>query len=234
VLPNSVPILPGADTGFLFGMFLASRCPVTGCQVFFLLLLAAVNAAVADEPPGSVPLCTLCHGESGPSPFPGVPTIHGLPEFVIANALGDFRDGLRPCRKSECSRRGSCPDMSMCDVAGPLQHEEVEALAGWFSRQPFADHQDEFDPDLAERGRKLHESQCEICHTRYGADPVDEASMLRGQRKAYLRTALEDFREGRRSVLPAMDAKLQALTESDLDALAEFYSGAATGLAPPD
>jgi sulfide dehydrogenase cytochrome subunit len=215
-------------------MFLASRSPVTGCQVLSFPILASANAAIAEEMPGSVPLCKLCHGESGPSPFAGVPTIHGLPEFVIANALEDFRNGLRPCRKSECSRRGSCPDMSMCDVVRPLGHEEVEALAGWFSRQPFADHRDGYDPDLADRGRKLHESQCEICHTRYGADPVDEASMLRGQRKAYLRTALEDFRQGRRSVLPAMDAKLRALTESDLDALAEFYSGAATALAPPD
>lgn len=202
--------------------------------VLFILFLASTSAAIAAELPGSVPLCKLCHGEAGPSPFPGVPTIHGLPEFVIANALDDFRNGLRPCRKSECSRRGSCPDMSMCDVARPLTHEEVAALAGWFSRQPFADHQDGFDPQLAERGRQLHESQCEICHTRYGADPVDEASMLRGQRKAYLRTALEDFRQGRRSVLPAMDAKLRALEESDLDALAEFYSGAAVALAPPD
>ena len=72
-----------------------------------LLTLAAVVALVvmplsaeSADAPASAQLCALCHGESGPSPHPDVPTIHGLPEIVIDIALYDFRGGVRPCRGS--------------------------------------------------------------------------------------------------------------------------------------
>ena len=194
----------------------------------FIIVLLAPAIAGAHEPPPAVPLCGLCHGQAGPSPFPGVPTIHGLPPGVIENALYSYREGLRPCRKSECTRAGTCPDMSMCDVAGPMSDEEIDLLAYWFSAQPFAPHQDPFDAGLAVAGREIHDLHCEICHTNLGSEPVDDASMLRGQRKVYLRAALEDFREGRRSVgLDAMDKRFETFSDYELDALAEFYSGPA-------
>lgn len=192
-----------------------------------LVLLAPVSAA-AHEPPPAVPLCSLCHGETGPSPFPGVPTIHGLPPGVIENALYSFREGLRPCRKSRCTEDGSCPDMSMCDIAASMSDEEVDLLAYWYAQQPFAPHEDPFDPELAAAGKEIHDRHCEICHTRFGSDPVDDASMLRGQRKVYLRAAMEDFQQGRRSVrLDAMDELFKTFSDQELDALAEFYSGPA-------
>lgn len=191
------------------------------------LLIWPCLAWAIDMPP-TVPMCALCHGQFGPSPFPGVPTIHGLPAGVIANALLKYRDGERPCRKSECASAGACPDMAMCDIAGPMNDEDIEALARWYENQLFVPHQDAWDAELAAKGRLIHDRHCEICHSNFGSDPVDDASMLRGQRKAYLRAALEDFRQGRRSVgLAAMDARFRDFTDEDLDALAEFYSGAA-------
>lgn len=192
------------------------------------LVLSGPATLDAHEPPPLVPLCAMCHGEEGPSPFAGVPTIHGLPPGVIENALYNYREKLRPCRKSECTEDGRCPDMSMCDIAGPLTDPEIDLLAYWFSEQPFAAHQDPYDPVLAAAGREIHEDQCEICHTNLGSDPVDDASMLRGQRKVYLRTALDDFQQGRRSVgLAAMDERFKTFSKEQLDALAEFYSGPA-------
>lgn len=197
------------------------------------LALSANATLDAHEPPPLVPLCAMCHGEAGPSPFPGVPTIHGLPPAVIENALYKYREGLRPCRKSECTQDGRCPDMSMCDIVGPMSDPEIDLLAYWFSAQPFAAHQDPYDPELAAVGRKIHDLQCEICHTNLGSDPIDDASMLRGQRKVYLRTALDDFQQGRRSVgLAAMDARFKTFSDEQLDALAEFYSGPAADPLP--
>lgn len=191
-------------------------------------LLFAPLAAVAHEAPPIVPLCAMCHGDTGPSPFPGVPTIHGLPPNVIENALHNYRARARPCRKSKCSEDGRCPDMSMCDIVGSMSDEDIDLLAYWYAQQPFAKHQDPYDPELALRGRAIHDRVCEVCHTNLGSDPYDDASMLRGQRKVYLRTALEDFKQGRRtSGLNAMDARLKALSDEDLDGLAEFYSGPA-------
>jgi cytochrome subunit of sulfide dehydrogenase len=194
----------------------------------FALLLLWPGVASAAQPPAAVPLCALCHGEIGPSPFPGVPTIHGLPPGVIENALHKYRERERPCRKSECTADGRCPDMSMCDIAGPMSDAEIDLLADWYAAKPFAVHQDTYDAALAAKGREIHDRHCEVCHTQLGSEPLDDASMLRGQRKQYLRAAMEDFRQGRRSVgLAAMDARFKTFSDAELDALAEFYSGPA-------
>lgn len=196
--------------------------------VALALVLLAPAFASAHEPPPQVPLCGLCHGDTGPSPFAGVPTIHGLPPGVIENALYQFRAARRPCRTSECSWDGRCPDMNMCDIAGPLTDTDIDLLAYWYGEQSFADHQDPYDPDLAAKGREIHDAHCEICHTNLGSEPIDDASLLRGQRRLYLRAALEDFQQGRRSLgIEAMDGRLATLTDEELDALAEFYSGPA-------
>ena len=197
------------------------------------LLLCLGAGADEAAPPAMVGLCAVCHGESGPSPFIGVPTIHGLPEGVIAAALYDFREGYRPCRVSACSRDGRCPDMSMCDIVGPMDDQQVDGLAEWYADQPFAAHQDSFDPALAAIGRELHMRECEVCHTQLGSDPLDDAGMLRGQRKVYLRTALEDFHQGRRVIdIPAMEEPIRNFSPAELDALAEFYAGPAVAPLP--
>jgi len=199
-----------------------------------LALLAPAVTNAHDRPP-MVPLCALCHGETGPSPFPGVPTIHGLPPGVIEHALHNYRERLRPCRKSECTTDGRCPDMNMCDIAAGMSGTEMEKLANWYAAQPFANHQDPYDPEIAAKGREIHDRICEVCHTNLGSEPFDDASMLRGQRKVYLRNALEDFQQGRRtSGLNAMDARLKTYTDEQLDALAEFYSGPAAYPLPDD
>jgi sulfide dehydrogenase cytochrome subunit len=200
-----------------------------------LLTLAAVVALagmplIADsaDAPASANLCTHCHGQSGPSPHPDVPTIHGLPAIVIDIALYDFRGGLRTCRAPACAGEG-CPAMSMCDVAKPLLDEDIEALARWYGAQPFVPAADPFDPALAAQGRVLHDEQCEICHSAGGTDPQDEASILRGQRMEYLRAALEDFREQRRTAVEPMDRKIRALTPQQLEALVHFYASPVEG-----
>lgn len=206
------------------------------CWAALLGALAALPVgADEDALPAIVGLCSLCHGDPGPSPFIGVPTIHGLPEGVLAAALSDFRDGHRPCRVSACSGDGRCPDMNMCDIVGSMDDEQVHELAEWYAAQPFPPHQDPYDPELAAIGRELHDRECEICHTRLGSDPRDDAGMLRGQRKVYLRTALEDFHTGRRVIdLPAMEDVIRSLSAEQLDALAEFYSGPAAAPLPAD
>jgi cytochrome subunit of sulfide dehydrogenase len=201
----------------------------------WIIVLAGLLLTPTDgdalEAPGIVPFCALCHGETGPSPYIGVPTIHGLPPNVIENALYKYREGLRPCRTSECSEQGSCPDITMCDIVGSMTDAEFDELAHWYGSQPFPPHKDPYDPELAARGRILHDQYCEICHTNFGSDPIDDASMLRGQRKVYLRIAMGDFQQGRRSTgIAAMDERVRSLSDADLDALAEFFSGPATYL----
>lgn len=208
--------------------------------LFSLLLLAFAGLfpATVDaqgEAPAITSFCAVCHGDEGPSPFTGVPTIHGLPEGVLETALYRFRERMRPCRTTACSEAGTCPDMNMCDIVGSMSDEALAELAEWYADRPFPPHQDAFDPELAELGRSIHDEHCEICHTNFGSEPIDDAGMLRGQRKAYLRTAMEDFRQGRRSVgFAAMDELFTEFSDQELDALAEFFSGAAPAMPTPD
>lgn len=205
------------------------------CMAMLSLLALFPAGLVAQAQPPIVAFCAVCHGQAGPSPFIGVPTIHGLPPGVIENALYKFREGLRPCRTTACSAAGVCPDINMCDIVGSMSDEELAELAEWYAAQPFAPHQDLFDPELAETGRELHDKHCEICHTNLGSDPIDDASMLRGQRKVYLRTALEDFQQGRRAIgLVAMEDLIKGFSDEQLDALAEFFSGPAVDALPHD
>lgn len=181
-------------------------------------------SVLAEGVPPSALICTACHGDKGPSPFPGIPTIHGLPEVVIENALYDFRGHTRPCRKSACSTQGSCPDMDMCMVSEHMSHDDMEVLGQWFASRPWVHAKEDFDHALAVRGRAIHEEQCEICHTGGGTDPLDEASILRGQRVGYLRKAFSDYMEGRRMAVAAMDAKFRQITEDQAAALIAFYA----------
>jgi len=206
---------------------------ITAKTAMLGLLAFCAGGPVAQAQPPIVAFCAVCHGQTGPSPYTGVPTIHGLPEGVIENALYNFREGLRPCRTTACSAAGACPDISMCDIVGGMSDAELVELAEWYAAQPFAPHQDPFDPELAATGRELHDEHCEICHTNFGSDPIDDASMLRGQRKAYLRTALEDFQQGRRTIgLVAMEDLIKGFSDEQLDALAEFFSGPAVEALP--
>lgn len=206
-----------------------------GCLAILLLVGVAWWPVQAADAPPVTAFCAQCHGEAAPSEFPGVPTIHGLPPGVLENALWSYRERERPCRVTECSKLGTCPDINMCDIVAAMSDADLSALAQWYAAQHFAPHEDPFDAALAARGRAIHDEHCEICHTQLGSDPLDDASMLRGQRKVYLRNALEDFQQGRRaSGLAAMDEVLRSLSPGEIKALAEFYSGPAVSAAPTE
>jgi sulfide dehydrogenase cytochrome subunit len=58
---------------------------------------------------------------------------------------------------------------------------------------------------------------------------VDEASILRGQHMDYLRQALTDYRAGKRTAVAAMDRKVQALSEEQIEALVHYYASPVEG-----
>lgn len=190
----------------------------------FLLLWIGGPAAAETEAPADVAVCAACHGAEAPSPYPSVPTIHGLPQAVLDNALFDFRATIRPCRKPDCGAAAECPDLDFCKIAAGLSDEQISALASWYAGRQFVPAGEPFDAALAARGAQLHADKCDSCHTAGGAASVEQATILRGQRKAYLRLAMEDFREERRVAVAEMDAMIRALSDDELTALVEFYA----------
>lgn len=64
---------------------------------------------------------------------------------------------------------------------------------------------------------------CAACHGETGRAQMPGVPNLAGQRLDYLRDALQQYRDGRRSV-PVMRAAIGPLNEAELDALARWYS----------
>jgi len=193
------------------------------CIAACCAMLSNGTGAVAQVPLEAEP-CASCHGVEAPSPLATVPTIHGLPASVLENALYDFRAGLRPCRKPDCDASADCPELGCCAVVSGLSDEDIALLAQWYAAQPYAAVEQSWDRDLAQQGRLLHEAHCESCHTGGGADSLDQASILRGQPKPYLRTAMTDFQEERRIAVAQMHGHLLGLSAAEFEALLEFYA----------
>lgn len=187
-----------------------------------LLLMGAATAMA--ESSDSLAQCDNCHGVDGVARWPEVPNISGLPEVVIANALYDFKGHERPCRKLECAGEEGCPDDDMCGVTRHLSDGQIDGLARRYAAQPFGPTANEFDVELAERGRKVHGQACGHCHTRGGSDPLDQASILKGQNSEYIRRALGDYVEGRRLGEHAMVEEFRIFTTEDIEALVNFYA----------
>lgn len=185
------------------------------------------RTVTASQAPAIAETCNACHGMTAPSPHDDIPTIHGLPSVVIENALYDFRAETRPCRQSACSSQGTCPDTNMCQITANLSDTEIGLLAGWYSAQTFVPADEPHDPELAARGRDIHQANCETCHADGGTRSEEQASLLRGQPRAYLNNALQDYRLADRRAVSQMDAGLETLNDDDIAALVEFYSSPA-------
>ncbi len=67
---------------------------------------------------------------------------------------------------------------------------------------------------------------CGACHGEKGAKPImPEYPILAGQHGDYLAQALRDYRDGRREhAIMSLQVKAQQLTDSDIEALAGYFS----------
>lgn len=180
-------------------------------SIAFVTLLTVSGAGLADVS-GMLKLCTGCHGEDGRGTESDVPIIAGLPAVTQEDALFGYLDGDRQCATMPM----------MCKSAERLTEDQIIELAAHFAAMPYAAAGEEFDAALAEAGKAIHDRDCAICH---GADgPGDEDVILHGQRKEYLRYALQQYAAGERPQLPVMEKKISALASEDIEALVNYYA----------
>lgn len=180
-----------------------------------LMLLLPSFAAFGGELDGLIAECNGCHGDNGVSQSADVPTIAGLSMFYQSDQLYFFSEGERPCG-------GDSP--TMCDVAAGLSEDDFDALAEHYAELPFVAAEQPFDADKAAAGKAIHESHCARCHSDGGSNAADDAGILAGQHMAYLATAMEEFRSGDREVLESMKEQVDALSDSDVEALLHYYA----------
>lgn len=179
------------------------------------LTLAYTQAVYADAEAGrqKAQTCAACHGPGGNSANPTVPTLAGQPQQFIVTQLFMFREGKRK-------------DAQMSPFAANLNNADLNDLAAYFSAQPHAPPTHVTAPEIAAAGKRIAEQQnCVACHakTLMGQQHIPR---LAGQQAEYLRIQLRGFKASTRFDMDGnMTSAAQALSDADIDILADYLSG---------
>jgi len=178
-------------------------------MILTLIYLPAVCAQPSHRMLGDA--CAGCHGTHGHSASP-MPIIAGLPEAYLKQTLRDYKSGERP-------------STVMGRVARGYDDAEIDALAAFFASQVWISPQQELDPKLVKRGKRIHRDGCGTCHKDGGRFQDDTVPRLAGQWRGYLEILLEEYwLWERRMPHLFMVIAVSELEEDDLNALASFYA----------
>jgi sulfide dehydrogenase cytochrome subunit len=131
-----------------------------------------------------------------------------------------YAKAQRPCEKMSGT--------DMCEIAKKLSADLVKSTAKHYAALKFASAVQVSDPQLASKGKALHEARCEGCHSNGGSDPADDAGILAGQWKPYLEASLQDFASGKRVQPAVMKSKTSGLSADEVHALSAFYASEGT------
>ena len=181
---------------------------------FFLFPSVIVLAANAEAGKQKAAVCAACHGEGGNSTNPAVPSIAQQPAQFVGTALFMFREGNRK-------------DPQMSPMAANLSNEDMNDLAAFFSAQTAAPPSHKSNPENAKAGPELAQKfNCTQCHGR-GLLGQQHIPRLAGQQFEYLRTQLRGFKAMTRADIDGnMTSAARALSEKDIEVLADFIAGA--------
>jgi sulfide dehydrogenase cytochrome subunit len=171
--------------------------------------------------------CNACHGKDGVSTEVKIPTIAGMSAKFITSTFKAYKEKKRPCAETT-TPAGADKDKKndMCKIVEALSDADAGALVKFYSTKKFVRATQTFDAALAEKGKALHKTNCEKCHSEGGSLAADDAGMLAGQHKEYLEAALVQFNDGTRPTDKKMKAKLDGLAEDKeaMAALANYYA----------
>lgn len=189
-----------------------------GPELYALLQLGQQVNQIAEEDtraggpwPRTADSCVGCHGIDGNARTQIYPRLAGQPEAYLKKQLSAFASGERS-------------DPTMTPLALSMSERELEGLAVHFAKMTPLPNAT-FLPDAAHvaRGEALAKANnCASCHGQR-LEGKDMYPRLAGQGHGYLRDQLARFKSGaRRDATGAMPAIVGALSEQDIDDLAQF------------
>lgn len=180
-----------------------------------LALLTAVPAwAQGDATRGKAKgePCFGCHGETGNSTMPGIPSLAAQPAGATFLQLFLFREKLR-----------NVPTMTPF-VEGKTD-EDLNDFAAYFASQTLEPTDENRDEARYQRGAELSQRlRCASCH---GAGYQGQAQMprLAGQREDYTLMALQQYQKNERTGIDTnMVAVVYGVPAADLAALAHYMA----------
>jgi sulfide dehydrogenase cytochrome subunit len=184
----------------------------------FLVTLFTISfelAAFAADSETLVKQCAMCHGKDGNSKSSSIPSFGGSSEKYFKYAIDAYKNGGR---KSDMMKR----------FVDNLSAEDVNKLATYYSQQEYKPAEQEFDPQLADKGQELHNTYCAKCHDNNGRVDPHNYGVLAGQWMPYLKLSIKEYLEGARRVNPMMVKKLKRVQsevgEEGFEQLVHFYA----------
>lgn len=202
------------------------------CLLVICLVYAACIHAGGDPEAGeqkSTP-CVACHGPDGNSVNPAWPKLAGQGEKYLIEQMQLFRDRLRV-------------NVLMNLQVQDLSDQDILDLASYYTKQ--AASPGTADPDKEFQGEKLYKigervyrggnaatgvPACMSCHGPAGlGNAPAKFPRIAGQHAVYVATQLRAYRSGARyqpdDNLNSMQAIVSYMTETEIDAVAEYIAG---------
>jgi sulfide dehydrogenase cytochrome subunit len=194
-------------------------------KILAALFILLSGYAYADGLPPHIAMCADCHGEKGISSETDMPSIAGASAVFISDALFAYREGDRIAIESSY-RHGdtSRPNTDMQKIAKELSEQQIEEIGDYFSKEPFVASKQDYNPELAATGEKIHTLKCAKCHEDGGSSADDDAGILAGQWTPYLQQAFKLYLSGERVMIDKMKVKMDQLDEQQVEALLHFYA----------
>lgn len=162
--------------------------------------------------------CNTCHGDSGNSSMPGVPSLAGQLPTYLYKQLQDYANGDRQ-------------HTVMSALAKTLSKQDAADLATWFASLPPTSQA--ANPAVYESAEKLAKNgsndriipPCAVCHGGNGQGQKIDLPALSGQNAEYLSATLKAFKDGSRhnDIYGRMRSIAETLTDQEISELGLYY-----------
>lgn len=184
-----------------------TRLTPTMIGAAFVFAISMVSAYAADEIEAKAQMCNACHGANGmPLDPKTMPIIWGQQQSYLMKQLRDYRNGERA-------------NPIMTTIAKGLAEEDLRKLAAYFAGKHWPQQAAAAAPGSPPDGMK----QCQACH-----QPNFEGGMpaprLAGLSYEYLAATMKNFATDERTNNGDMPKFMQALSDSQRDAMAKYLA----------
>ena len=181
--------------------------------IVVVTLAAALTGAWAGPYEDRLPTCLACHGETGTSTAPGVPSLGGQPADYVLIQLFLFRSKQRDIEP-------------MTSMADGLSDADLQAFGDTMAKlAPPAAPDAPADTARMQRGEALAaQNRCGFCHNP-DFSGRDQIPRIGAQREDYLAKALLDYKSGARvGYEPTMLEIVRPLDDAQIADLAYYLA----------
>ena len=187
-------------------MFTRLFSTILGVGVSFAV--TAVPAHAADDIEAKAQSCAACHGQSGvPIDPKTIPIIWGQEQSYLVKQLRNYRNGERD-------------NPIMSPIAKSLAQDDLRKIAAYFAAKKWPAQR----ASAASASPPNGIAQCQPCH-QLNFEGGPPAPRLAGLSYEYLVATMRGFATDHRTNNGDMPKFMQALTESERDAMARYLSG---------